>query len=487
MRSTRKRRHQGKRQPLKLPPPPENFEKNENEKNSFLSMTLVSSDPVQDFIDYGVKIYSKYNQEEYFPPDVQREAKELYEKIPVELRSPHVEGIKALLSNAFRALNTQGTLENQLSRANSQIQELQNQLYARNGKKPKKTHGFRPDDIARFNKNLTNFGKYNLKSKGVDMGDISNYTFGESNQRIGDNSNMELLAKLILDLKKDIKKVREAQTIKGAEDYVAQRNKNIKDEKKHWKVDYRDINGDAIKDVLVVDDKGRFRLINGYGLTSQNPLKKKYLEYLQDEFGNPRERKLAKLAGANIQSYRDWKNQGMNIQYDPNDIFGAPTWSNNTELGRHAQNIIDYNDQYYKEHGIKHIYRDPTPRRKTAMAAFSKLIAKEVYDKFMQDQPEDRKKIVPFIAFSGKAYKAFVTQTLEKEINDPEQVRYMKKIRHPEGGTYWSRLCKNYVLHLLDNEKEKTQNDCAAFLQQLLNTELQNYAGIQAKYMNQIQ
>ncbi|KAH0791074.1 hypothetical protein GPJ56_005005 [Histomonas meleagridis] len=64
--------------------------------------------------------------------------------------------------------------------------------------------------------------------------DLSHYQYTGSDRTLIDE-NMKALAHLIIDLKKDVRKVRDAQTYGGAMEYVNKHNK-YKDSKYHWLV-----------------------------------------------------------------------------------------------------------------------------------------------------------------------------------------------------------------------------------------------------------
>ncbi|KAH0795049.1 hypothetical protein GPJ56_001004 [Histomonas meleagridis] len=67
--------------------------------------------------------------------------------------------------------------------------------------------------------------------------DLSHYKYHGADSTLIDE-NMKALAHLILDLKKDVRKVRDAQTYNGALEYVNKHNDG-KDPRYHWSVKER--------------------------------------------------------------------------------------------------------------------------------------------------------------------------------------------------------------------------------------------------------
>ena len=278
---------------------------------------------------------------------------------------------------------------------------------------------------------------------------------------------MNLLAEIILNHKKDIKKNRELSTKTGAKAFVKRRNKD-KPVDKHWQIKTDDLNNDGIRDIAILDEHGRFKYIDGYSLSSQDPLKKYYIEHLQNEFGTPKERKWKRLLNIDIPDYQNWKKKGLQVYYDNNLPFNAPTWSNKTEEGQIAQRIIDYNDQHYKQTGVKHLYRDPRPRKRTALAIFSSYLVKPNYTAVIESFPEESipiiKKIAPFIEVSARCYKTYVSQLVYNDLGGTdESMRHAKKAKSLNGDTLWSAKCKQLVSWYL-NKQEQMQKELQGYI-----------------------
>ena len=86
---------------------------------------------------------------------------------------------------------------------------------------------------------------------------------------------MDDLVDIVAGLQKDVKRINEALTLKGAREYARKHGSN-------WSAHEEDITGpngkpDGIKEVFVCDSKGNVKVINGYGLSKTSyPLRKLY-------------------------------------------------------------------------------------------------------------------------------------------------------------------------------------------------------------------
>ena len=86
---------------------------------------------------------------------------------------------------------------------------------------------------------------------------------------------MDDLVNIVAGLQKDVKRINEALTLKGAREYARKHGNN-------WSAHEEDITGpdgkpDGLKEVFVCDSKGNVKVINGYGLTKTTyPLRKLY-------------------------------------------------------------------------------------------------------------------------------------------------------------------------------------------------------------------
>jgi hypothetical protein len=82
---------------------------------------------------------------------------------------------------------------------------------------------------------------------------------------------MEQLTDLVAGMYKDIKFIKKATTMQGAEQVVSDHNKNTKKPENYWTPHTKDITGpggkpDGIEEVYITDGKGRIKMINGYSL-----------------------------------------------------------------------------------------------------------------------------------------------------------------------------------------------------------------------------
>ena len=108
---------------------------------------------------------------------------------------------------------------------------------------------------------------------------------------------MDDLAQIVLNNKFKTKFNRNALTLPGAEDWVAKKNRTIKDPSKYWVAGLGDLNKDGVKEVLIKDGNGNVRYINGWhlGKTTHN-MDKAFQEYVE-QYGMPTARMQKKAQG----------------------------------------------------------------------------------------------------------------------------------------------------------------------------------------------
>ncbi|KAH0797582.1 uncharacterized protein GO595_009685 [Histomonas meleagridis] len=158
--------------------------------------------------------------------------------------------------------------------------------------------------------------------------DLSHYKYHGADSTLIDE-NMKALAHLILDLKKDVRKVRDAQTYNGALEYVNKHNDG-KDPRYHWSVKQEDINEDGIPDIIIRDQHKRAKFVNGWTVKKQDPYQVAYMEYLQNNYGNPTKRRQHRADGKKIKSFNEWLDSEVRtVKYDK--PFDDPTVQYNPE------------------------------------------------------------------------------------------------------------------------------------------------------------
>ena len=76
---------------------------------------------------------------------------------------------------------------------------------------------------------------------------------------------MDALKAIVLDIKRDIKRVSKAMSLEGAQDIANKHNaKYPNDQSKHWRAENRDINGDNIPDITIRNANNDLLFVNGY-------------------------------------------------------------------------------------------------------------------------------------------------------------------------------------------------------------------------------
>ena len=94
---------------------------------------------------------------------------------------------------------------------------------------------------------------------------------GKASSKIG----MGELAKIILDLQRDVKRVSKAISPQGAEEMVNKHNRGLPENSaSRWRFVHKDVNRDGIPDVLITNSKGHPLYVNGYTTTkSDHPIR----------------------------------------------------------------------------------------------------------------------------------------------------------------------------------------------------------------------
>lgn len=132
---------------------------------------------------------------------------------------------------------------------------------------------------------------------------------GKASSKIG----MGELAKIVLDLQRDIKRVSKAISPRGASEMVDKHNQGLpEDSASRWKFVHRDVNGDNIPDVLITNSKNQPLFINGY-TTKKSDYPIRYEFY--NDFPTGDDRKQALQEFGSISKYA--KNK-FNVQYNDN-------------------------------------------------------------------------------------------------------------------------------------------------------------------------
>ena len=155
------------------------------------------------------------------------------------------------------------------------------------------------------------------------------------NRQIQFQPGMEELVKVVVGLQKDVKRINNAITLQGAQNYIQN--------KPNWQAHEEDITGpegapDGIKEVFITDGKGNVKIINGYSLAKTTyPLRKLHRTIFptrQDRRGHP----INELAN-NLKEIQDLNPQTGEILY-ANPLNSLPNIN--------EQNINQFNSLYPK-------------------------------------------------------------------------------------------------------------------------------------------
>lgn len=235
---------------------------------------------------------------------------------------------------------------------------------------------------------------YDISKVGRHKGLTIQRQSGFTSSSLGDQS--KLLQNLVLDLKKDVKHIKDAMTLKGAERYAAARQ--------HHSAELKDLNEDGVNEVVVYkelwgkDADGNTVLkekipvlINGWGFKRQNPLKAHYQEYIQDKYGFGKARRTA---------------MGGLTEDDPDRSFAK--W-NRAIYDDAAQGI-------YGDYVTKDMIGDKVEKRKlSAKRLFDKKFSaarQELVYSMDTDARKDFNQKNPYVKLQADAYFYFITGPL---------------------------------------------------------------------------
>lgn len=188
----------------------------------------------------------------------------------------------------------------------------------------------------------------------------------QKKQKIG-KIGMNELTRIVLDLNQDVRQIKEAQSLVGAQNWVKKHGPDL------YEVVNDDINQDGIPDVIVKNKNGENVIVNGYTTTlSTYPYRNAYYT----TFPTQKERKEARLSGETYRNYitglynPQYDSFGLRLQLDQN---GNPRWA--------SQNGVDL-ERRLKNSGYEKIIR---PSNRTPYQAFVAKVIKPIYDviKFM--------------------------------------------------------------------------------------------------------
>ena len=199
---------------------------------------------------------------------------------------------------------------------------------------------------------------------------VARGNFGKPAERPG----MQDITKIVLDLQRDIKRVKNAISPQGAEAIVTSHNANSRPSA-YWKLNKRDaripasltnltdINNDGIPDVVISNAEGKPLFVNGYTTTASSyPVDLAYY----NRYPTRRERK--------GHPYDAFKNELFNVQYDlENEDFSK------------RGNVSNYtvNNDYLTGYDMNK-YHPPQPKRMSSFSRFKKFIVGIYLDRALE-------------------------------------------------------------------------------------------------------
>ena len=229
------------------------------------------------------------------------------------------------------------------------------------------------------------------------------------------------LAKIVLDLQRDVTRVKNAISPQGAEQLVIKHNATAKPSA-HWKLNKRnpqapasltnltDINNDGIPDVIITNANNQPIYVNGYTTkASRYPVDLAY--YNQYPTRESR----------SGHSYNDFKNELFNVQYD----------DNNEDFSKRG-NVASYTiNQDYIAGYDPNKYQPPKVKRMSSFARFKKFIATEFIDNALaQLQTPSTAKLAQSSKGASAAWNHFILEPLFTRygaVTTQQQARIKKK------------------------------------------------------------
>ncbi len=232
------------------------------------------------------------------------------------------------------------------------------------------------------------------------------------------------LAELVSSLGVDIRRVRDTETVEGAEAYAAKMNKEHPGQ---YQVESRDIDGDDIPEVMInkkyynpftktYSDHKPY-IVNGWKLARKDVLKPIYQRSVQSDlgYGHQRtiERKKLKKAGNPYPDFNKWK---TDILYTREEFK-----ENDPEYTPFAYKKVHRGEELTPEqYDALEKVRAPPRETKTAKGVFVKAFS-DLMNRYFGKNVAGRKAFYDenggFIQLASNVYKNFVSGPMEKELS----------------------------------------------------------------------
>lgn len=236
---------------------------------------------------------------------------------------------------------------------------------------------------------------------------------------------MEQIANIVVNLQRDVKRLKKLQSLQGVKDFVSE--KGVDKNGRQWKYDIKDPNRDGIPDYYVYDRDGNLKYVNGYTTTQS-----------------------------------DWayRQQYMDDRYVKKKNNEAPTWNSMKEYvhdfyrpqyGEDYQTITNYavdNDVFDKKLKARGL-TPKKPRDLTPMQAFTKYLTTPSINYFIEKFNIPRNQI-NFININSQLWNNVVVGPvltgIGVDLNDTERVQSVKKDKE------FKKLMKQVVADLINSK-----------------------------------
>ena len=264
---------------------------------------------------------------------------------------------------------------------------------------------------------------------------------------------MEELQNIVVNLYRDVKRVKKAITPQGAQAMVDKHNEKSKPSA-HWKLHTDDINNDGVPDIIIRNQKGDPLFVNGYTtVQSDLPFQQAYSQYLLD---NPDKNSRAH------KSKRDFIKNGLyQTSYIDEDVEGAEP-----SIYGNVRNAVK--PDWYDTVANTEKYRMHEPKRLTAYQRFQRFILKGIFDNLMQGRGiTGVNKLQMFAKLSGKLWNDFVIIPAVRAAQPNATSEDIEKARK---STQWKpifdQLVTEYIARLRTDQN--TFNEFADYIDQAI-------------------
>ena len=230
----------------------------------------------------------------------------------------------------------------------------------------------------------------------------------------------------------DIKRVRDAETFKGATRYAKNMNQKFHKGQEVYRADQRDIDGDGVNEIFVykkkwdpVEKSYKFEqpyIVNGWKLARKNILRPLYQEKMQDTTGYGYDRMKYKFEN-DWPVFNEWKTTKLyDRQPDPKDPFTY---------------IVKDGTEYTPEVYEKVLNPRVKPRTTRAPKSVFSNVVSQVIQKLYPDEKERKRFYVNvggFMALASGLYSNFISsrvldQLLQEYNIDPNDEKMIKKFK----------------------------------------------------------